>query len=73
MLTATRSGEVRGALWEEFDVDERQWCIAAERTKANAKHVVPLSRPALDLLERARPLGRGSARVPRPPGGPKSR
>ena len=66
VLTATRSGEVRGALWEEFDVDERQWCIAAERTKANAKHVVPLSRPALDLLERARPLAKGPLAFPSP-------
>ena len=71
VLTATRSGEVRGALWEEFDVDGRQWCIAAERTKANAKHVVPLSRPAVDLLERARPLSKGPLAFPSPRSGHK--
>ena len=66
VLTATRSGEVRGALWEEFDLDRKQWCIAAERTKANARHVVPLSQPAMDLLERARLLAKGPVAFPSP-------
>ena len=66
VLTATRSGEVRGALWEEFDLDQQQWCIAAKRTKANARHVVPLSQPAMDLLERARLLTTGPMAFPSP-------
>ena len=66
VLTATRSGEIRGALWEEFDLEQRQWCITAKRTKANAKHVVPLSGPAMDLLERARPLAKGPLAFPSP-------
>ena len=55
-----------GALWEEFDLDQKQWRIAAERTKANASHSVPLSRPAMDLLERARPLAKGPLAFPSP-------
>ena len=66
MLTATRSGETRGALWQEFDLDQKHWCVATERTKANAKHVVPLSRPALVLLERARLAAKGPLAFPSP-------
>ena len=66
VLTATRSGEARGAAWEEFDLDQGHWCIATERTKANAKHIVPLSRPALVLLERARLAAKGPLAFPSP-------
>ena len=34
ILTATRSGEVMGATWDEIDVDAKVWTIPAERTKA---------------------------------------
>ncbi|MDR0478584.1 MAG: tyrosine-type recombinase/integrase [Burkholderiaceae bacterium] len=50
ILTATRSGEVRGARWDEFNLDERVWTIPAERMKAGVEHRVPLSRQALQLL-----------------------
>ena len=66
VLTATRSGEVRGAQWKEFDLDREQWCIEAERTKAKARHVVPLSQAAMGLLERARVLGKGPVAFPSP-------
>lgn len=49
ILTAARSGEVRGATWEEIDGDV--WVIPAERMKAGREHHVPLSAPALRLLE----------------------
>ena len=63
VLTATRSGEVRGAAWTEIDRDEGVWTIPAPRTKGNREHRVPLSRRALEILEEARTLGRGSSLV----------
>jgi integrase len=54
ILTAARSGEVRGALWSEIDLTERTWTIPAERMKADVEHIVPLSDAALDVLNRAR-------------------
>lgn len=50
ILTAARSGEVRGAVWEEVDVDARLWIVPAERMKAGKEHRVPLSDAALALL-----------------------
>jgi integrase len=50
ILTACRSGEVRGAVWSEFDLDGAVWVIPAERMKAEVEHHVPLSAPALELL-----------------------
>ena len=63
VLTATRSGEVRGAVWTEFDRDKGVWTIPAERTKGSREHCVPLSGRALEILEEARELGRGSPLV----------
>ena len=42
ILTAARSGEVRGATWEEIDLDKALWTIPGERMKAGKQHVVPL-------------------------------
>lgn len=53
ILTATRSGEVRGATWSEVDLDKAIWTIPAERMKAGAEHRVPLSKEALTLLKNA--------------------
>ena len=50
ILTACRSGEVRGATWAEIDLDAALWIIPAERMKAGREHRVPLSAPALELL-----------------------
>ena len=63
VLTATRSGEVRGALWTEIDRGEGAWIIPARRTKAAREHRVPLCRRALEILEEARALDRGSPLV----------
>lgn len=60
ILTAVRSGEVRGAAWEEFDLEEKLWSIPAARMKAAREHVIPLSAPALAILERCRDLRIGS-------------
>jgi integrase len=51
ILTACRSGEVRGAQWAEFDTAGKLWTIPAERMKAKREHQVPLSDAALVLLE----------------------
>lgn len=56
ILCASRSGEVRGATWDEFDLDRRLWTIPANRMKAEREHVVPLSDAAIAILERQRPL-----------------
>ncbi|WP_349816783.1 site-specific integrase [Comamonas sp. NoAH] len=50
VLTATRSGEVRGATWQEIDMDAAVWTVPAERMKAGKEHRVPLSLQALELL-----------------------
>ncbi|MDR0458400.1 MAG: site-specific integrase [Burkholderiaceae bacterium] len=52
ILTATRSGEVRGARWDEFDLAAGVWTIPPERMKAAVEHRVPLSRQAMKLLAR---------------------
>lgn len=51
ILTACRSGEVRGARWAEFDTVGKVWTIPAERMKAKREHEVPLSDAALAVLE----------------------
>ena len=51
ILTACRSGEVRGARWAEFDMAGKLWTIPAERMKAKREHQVPLSDAALAVLE----------------------
>lgn len=51
ILTACRSGEVRGARWAEVDMAAKLWTIPAERMKAKREHQVPLSDAALALLE----------------------
>jgi len=50
ILTAARSGEVRGALWSEIDFRKAIWTIPSERMKAGVEHRVPLSEAALKLL-----------------------
>ena len=58
VLTATRSGEARGAAWSEIDEDAGVWTIPAGRTKTNREHRVPLCGRALEILDEARALRR---------------
>lgn len=51
ILTTTRSGEVRGAGWEEFDLTKYVRTIPASRMKAKEPHRVPLSKAAIALLK----------------------
>jgi integrase len=53
ILTAARSGEVRGATWSEIDFDAGAWNVPAERMKSQKPHRVPLSRHALGLIRGA--------------------
>lgn len=68
ILTATRSGEVRGARWAEIDLDAGHWTIPAGRMKAGREHRIPLSErvvavlkglPRVDGAERVFPAPRG--------------
>jgi len=51
ILTAGRSGEVRNAVWAEFDLPNKVWTVPAERMKAGKVHRVPLCADAIALLE----------------------
>lgn len=51
ILTAARSGEVRGARWSEMDLKTGIWTVPAERMKAGKEHRVPLAKEVVTLLE----------------------
>jgi integrase len=52
ILTAARTGEVLGARWTEIDLDAKVWTVPGSRMKSGREHRVPLSHPALAILER---------------------
>lgn len=56
VLTATRSGETRKAVWSEFDLDKAVWTIPGERMKTKRAHRVPLPDRCLAILEEAKAL-----------------
>ncbi|MEY2951938.1 MAG: hypothetical protein RLZZ401_25 [Pseudomonadota bacterium] len=62
LLTAARSGEVRGATWAEIDLDQGLWIVPAARMKAKVEHRVPLPKRAVELL-RALPREEGQELV----------
>ncbi len=51
ILTASRTGEVIGAQWDEIDWEEHKWVVPAVRMKKRKEHHVPLSSEAMDLLK----------------------
>ena len=59
VLTAARSGEVRGARWDEMGTEDHVWTVPATRMKMKREHRVPLCRRALDILDAARTLDGG--------------
>ena len=63
VLTAARSGEVRGARWDEIDRDSATWTIPGGRMKTGFPHRVPLSQTALEVLGDAADLDDGSGLV----------
>jgi len=69
VLTAARSGEVRGATWSEIANATEVWTIPGERMKAGKEHRVPLSKAAMELLNNL-PRDAGADLVfPAPKGG----
>jgi integrase len=68
IYTAARSGETRMATWGEIDLANALWSIPAARMKRKRDHVVPLSAPALAILEARAAAWReahpGSASIP---------
>jgi integrase len=56
ILTATRSGETRGARWDEVNERLALWTIPKERMKGRREHIVPLSARCLEILEEARAI-----------------
>lgn len=72
-LTFVRPGELRNAVWEEFDFEKKVWTIPAERMKMKREHRVPLSEQVILLLNELRGItGRSdylfpSVRSPRKP------
>ena len=59
ILTAARTGEVRGMHWREVDLEGKVWVVPGARMKAGSTHRVPLSHAALAVLNEARQLMRG--------------
>ena len=53
-LLFVRPGELRCAVWTEFDFPNAEWRIPAERMKMSEQHIVPLSRQALAIFEELR-------------------
>lgn len=62
ILTAARSGEIRGATWEEIDLEAGLWTIPAGRMKSGKPHVVPLSPTSRGIFERAAELRTAGAK-----------
>lgn len=62
ILTVARSGEARGALWEEIDLAQKTWSIPGlsvetdRRMKNRETHIIPLSKQALRVLKKVRKL-----------------
>lgn len=56
VLTATRSGETREAVWTEVDMDKKVWTIPADRMKAKKPHRVPLTDRCMAILKEAKSL-----------------
>jgi len=52
ILNGSRSSEVLGATWDEFDLAEGIWSIPARRMKSRTRHTVPLSKQSVILIQR---------------------
>jgi integrase len=68
ILTAARSGEVRGATWGEIDFEASEWKIPPERMKAGRLHIVPLVPAAVEILRDMQGLFGGKPSEPIFPG-----
>jgi integrase len=50
-LTGQRKSEVADARWSEFDLEQKVWTIPADRMKADAPHVLPLTAQVIEILK----------------------
>jgi integrase len=57
ILTASRSQEAIRCEWSEIDLEQRLWTVPPDKIKMRRVHRVPISTPALAVLEQARQLG----------------
>lgn len=55
-ILAQRPGEIRNAMWSEFDISKKIWSIPAAKMKMRRDHLVPLPSQALEVLEELRAL-----------------
>jgi integrase len=49
-LTFVRPGELRHAEWSEIDFDRKLWIIPPEKMKGRIKHIVPLCKQAMEII-----------------------
>ena len=56
LLTFVRPGELRGARWDELNIEKAEWRIPAHRIKMGREHIVPLSKQALKIIEKIRTI-----------------
>jgi integrase len=70
IFTACRTNEVVDACWSEIDRPSSTWKIPSERMKMHQDHVVPLSEPALAILDKMRDNSEGTLIFPNPDDGP---
>lgn len=56
LLTFVRTGELRGARWEEINFEKSEWRIPAERMKMRDPHIVPLSTQTITVLKELEPV-----------------
>lgn len=60
MYTFVRTGELIGAEWTEFDLDNAVWVVPAARMKMKHEHLVPLAPQVLAILAELKAMSRGS-------------
>lgn len=51
ILTGARRAEVAGLAWPELNLEKAEWLLPASRSKNGREHLVPLSRPVLEIVE----------------------
>ena len=54
LITCQRKGEVVGAEWRDFDLNNGWWTIPSEKSKNNFLHRIPLTSLAIDILKEIR-------------------
>jgi integrase len=64
ILTATRTSEVIGSKWNEFDLEKKIWTIPDERMKAGKEHRVPLNARVIEILEHLKTISVSSYLFP---------